>query len=93
MPIALLSVPQYYGLTGLISFLFGWWLIFVLNSYWYLLWRTLINRQFFLLIIPVVSSALILYFGYFFDSDNEHLFHSSMDFMRGFLEGSPLSYF
>lgn len=93
VPIALLSVPQYYGLTGLISFLFGWWLIFVLNNYWYLLWRTLINRQFFLLIIPVVSSALILYFGYFFDSDNEHLFHSSMDFMRGFLEGSPLSYF
>lgn len=92
VPVALLSIPQYYGIAGLISFLFSWWLIFVLNSYWYLLWRTIINRNALLSIIPVISYALILYFGYFFDSEDERLFHSSINFMRGFLEGKPASY-
>ena len=36
VPYGALSVPFYHGFPGLVGFWFGWWLLFVLNSYWYL---------------------------------------------------------
>ena len=90
VPFGLLSVPQFYGMGGLIGFWIGWWLVFVLNSYWYLVWRTLINRNFCWCIVPLALLAALAYFGIFFDEANQWLFLATIHLMRGFCLWNPL---
>lgn len=92
VPFGLLAVPQFYGLMGFVGFIVGWWLMFVLNSYWYLFWRTLINRHFFIFLIPLALYALVAYFGIFFDESNPWLFNATALLMRGFCQWSPISW-
>jgi len=63
VPFGILAIPQFYGIWGLVGYLIGIWLIFVLNSYWYLLWRTFINRNMLAIIVPVIFYAAGIYFG------------------------------
>lgn len=63
VPFGILAIPQFYGLWGLVGYLLGIWLVFVLNSYWYLLWRTFINRNMLAFIPPVLLYAAGIYFG------------------------------
>lgn len=92
VPFGFLAIPQFYGITGYIGFLIGWWLMFVLNSYWYLIWRTILNRNILMLAIPVLVYAALVYFGIFFDEDNQWLFQGSMHLMRGFCQWNPFSF-
>lgn len=92
VPFGLLAIPQFYGLGGLCGFLLGWWLMFVVNSYWYLLWRTLINRNILYIIAPVLIFASLIYFGIFFDEDNQWLFLATIYLMRGFCVWNPFSW-
>lgn len=92
VPFGLLSVTHFYGVVGFIGFLLGWWLMFVVNSYWYLFWRTLINRNFAWFIIPVILFALLIYFGIFFDDNNQWLFQGCIHLMRGFCRWNPISW-
>lgn len=89
VPLSLMCLPQYYGAWGVAGFLLGWWAMFMLNSYWYLLWRTLINRNILFVIAPVAFYAIVLYFGYFFDEDNSWTLLGSAYFMRGFCTWCP----
>ena len=41
VPFGVLAVWKFFGFGGFLGFLFGWWLMFVMNSYWYLIWRTM----------------------------------------------------
>lgn len=91
VPFGVLAIPQFYGPCGLLGFLLGWWLMFVVNSYWYLLWRTLINRNYFFCIPPLILWVLLAYFGFFFDENNQWLFQGSIYLMRGFCEWNPVS--
>ena len=90
VPFGVMAIPQFYGVWGLVGYIVGWWLVFVLNSYWYLLWRTLFNRNFVLLAVPVVIYAAIAYFGIFFDDENQWLFNGTIRLMRGFCQWHPL---
>lgn len=90
VPFGVITVLHFYGLTGLVAFLAGWWMMFVLNSYWYLFWRTFLNKNFLTIIIPVAFYALVIYFGIFFDEDNTWLFNNSMLMMREFINLNPL---
>jgi hypothetical protein len=85
-----LAIPQFYGVVGLLGFLVGWWLVFVLNSYWYLFWRTLINRNYLFFLVPLLLYALVAYFGIFFDEDNQWLFQGAIQLLRGFCQWNPI---
>ena len=60
VPFGLRAIPQFYGIMGFVGFIMGWWLMYVLNSYWYLFWRTLLNRNFFFVIIPLLTYGAFL---------------------------------
>lgn len=95
VPFGLLAIPQFYGMTGLVGYLLGIWLAFVLNSYWYLLWRTFINRNMLWVIVPVLCYAAGIYFGLFQDEfttkvfgegNTQPLFYASLWVMRMFAQ-------
>ena len=90
VPFGLRAIPQFYGMFGFFGFIIGWWLMYVLNSYWYLLWRTLINRNFHYLAIPLLIYAALAYFGIFYDDENQWLFTVTIRLMRGFCQWNPL---
>ncbi len=92
VPFGILAIPHFYGVSGLIGFLLGWWLMYVVNSYWYLLWRTLMNRYYFTVFIPIALAVALGYFGIFYDSQNQWLFQGSIELMRGFIQWNPISY-
>lgn len=92
IPFGWLAIPQFYGIAGFIGFILGWWMIFVLNSYWYLFWRTLINRNFLFCIVPLLIYAVIAYWGIFYDEDNQWLFQGTILLMRGFCRWNVLSW-
>ena len=87
VPFGLFAVVKFFGFGGLLLFVLGWWLMFVMNGYWYLIWRTLIQRNMFFLVIPLVIYAALIYFGTFFDETNPWLFSGCMMLGRGFCQG------
>lgn len=75
VPFCARAVFPFYGFAGSIGYLCGWWLMIVLNSYFYLLTRTLILRHFLWCALPVVVYGGLLlpvflpdvhFMGYFF---------------------------
>ncbi len=92
IPFGWLAIPQFYGVVGFVGFILGWWLMFVLNSYWYLFWRTLINRNFLFFIVPLLIYAAFAYFGIFYDEDHQWLFQGNILLMRGFCQWNVLSW-
>ncbi len=65
VPFGLIQVLGFYGIVGCLGWWFAFWLIFVANAYWYLLWRTLLNRNMLYVIIPLALYALVIYLGCF----------------------------
>lgn len=101
VPFGLLAIPQFYGLMGLVGYLIGIWLMFMLNSYWYLYWRTLINKNIFWLAIPIVFYAACIYFGLiddkytrmvFGEGNTQPLFYASLWLMRWFAQWKIVAY-
>lgn len=75
LPFAAKAILPFYGIIGCIGYVLGWWLILVLNSYFYLITRTLIAKCFLWILLPVIVYGSILVFiflpgvnfmGYFF---------------------------
>lgn len=84
---ATIAEAPMYGALPYVSFLLGVWLLFVLNSYWYLICRTLINRNVLYVIVPVVvwgvvASAVL----------TDTTLSLSRQFIHGFVDLSPLSF-
>ena len=101
VPFSLLAIPHFYGLTGVVGYLIGFWLLFVINAYWYLLWRTAVNRNTLYFIIPLVLYAIVIYFGIFDDEitqsvlgakHTQPLFYASLYLMRWFCQWKPLAF-
>ena len=99
VPFGLLAIPHFYGFTGLLGYLLGIWLLFVINSYWYLFWRTLINRHWWYIVFPLLFFAFMIYFGLIEDEYTEMLwgegntqpvFYGSLYLMRWFCQWNPL---
>lgn len=75
VPFTAKAVFPFYGLTGSLGYLFGWWLMIIFNSYFYLLVRTLIIRHILWIALPIAVYGILLLFiflpyihfmGYFF---------------------------
>lgn len=54
VPFGILSVVPNLGIMAFIGWLIGWWLLFVLNSYFYLLIRALCTRKMWWIIVPIL---------------------------------------
>lgn len=100
VPFAILAIPQFYGFVGLVGYLLGIWLIYVVNAYWYLIWRTAVNRAWYYIIIPILIFGFLGYFGIVDDEvtqglwgkDNtQPLFYGSVYLMRWFCQWNPLA--
>ncbi len=92
LPFGLLAVLQFYGVIGLLSYLLGWWLLFVINSMWYLICRTFVNRNVYFIIVPIVIYALLIYFGLYYDPSYQWLFVAGIWIGRLFVTCNPLMY-
>lgn len=91
VPFGILSVAMlpYFGVWAFVGYMLGVWLMFVFNSYGYLLWRTLVNRNMLFILIPLAIYVALIVFGMLTDG---WLFDASMKFMRGFIEWNPLCF-
>ena len=92
VPFSMLSVVKFYGFMGAIGLLLGWWLMFVLNSYWYLLWRGLCHRRTLLVAIPTALYAALVYGGYFLGESPSPLFVALAQLGRAFCHWHPLAF-
>lgn len=59
VPFALFTVVKFYGFTGLLTYSLGMYLVLVLNNYWYLLCRTLINERIGWVVLPIVVYGIL----------------------------------
>lgn len=98
VPFSLLAIPHFYGFVGMAGYLLGIWLLFVINGYWYLIWRTAINRAWYWLVIPIIIYACAIYFGIIDDEftqsvfgqgNTQPLFYASLHLMRWFCQWNP----
>jgi len=92
LPFGLLAVVRFYGVIGLLSYLLGWWLLFVINSMFYLICRTFVNRNVYLIVVPIIFYVALIYFGMFYDKDNPWLFETGVWIGRLFVTRNPLMY-
>ena len=90
VPFGFLSVFAYYDFWALLGWLFGWWLLIVADSYWYLFCRALIIKNIFWLALPVaVDAALVC--ATLLPSDNI-LGDFFIDWLEQFIFWNPLAY-
>ena len=91
IPFGLISIyfTPYFGFQNLVTYLIGVWLLFVLNAYWYLLWRTLVNRNVLWLGVPICFYAALIYFGMV---RADWAFYAQMRFCRGFITMQTLPF-
>ncbi|WP_042371303.1 DUF5687 family protein [Bacteroides neonati] len=54
VPFAIITLPKYFGIMGVVSYSIGIWLLMVFNNYWFLLCRTLISERIWWIILPIV---------------------------------------
>ncbi|MBQ0062274.1 MAG: DUF5687 family protein [Bacteroidaceae bacterium] len=60
VPFALVAILKYYGMAGVLGWLFGYWLLIVANSYIYQFCRTLILKKLIWILLPLVCHAAIV---------------------------------
>ncbi len=64
VPFGLITITRFYGLTGVLGYSIGIWLLMVFNSYWSMLIKVLVRQKFLyiLLIIPVYGALTLIEF-------------------------------
>lgn len=79
VPFALFTIlPSNYSLSGVVGYCVMVWLLFVMNAYWYLFWRSLINQKILWILAPVVIYAALIYFGMVYDDWLTDIFKYAM---------------
>lgn len=90
VPFAILTVTKFYGITGVLTYCIGIWLLMVFNNYWYLLCRTLMNERIWWVILPILVYAGIG--AALFIPEDSPLLYFSIDIGEGFITGSLLTF-
>lgn len=54
VPFAIITLPKYFGIMGVLSYSIGIWLLMIFNNYWFLLCRTLISERIWWVSLPIV---------------------------------------
>ena len=82
IPFALITVTYTYGLSGVILYNLGIWLLILVNNYWYILCRLLINEKTIWVLLPTLfylALGLLIFLpdqspiGYFFRALGDYL--------------------
>ncbi len=60
IPFAFITTLKYFGFTGVVTYCLGFYLLMILNNYWYLMCRTLINEKTLFVLIPIIFYGLLL---------------------------------
>ena len=89
VPLAIITVTRYYGVSGVLTYCIGIWLLMVLNNYWFLLCRTLMNERVWWVALPLafyggIGCALFI-------PDDSPLFLWSITLGEGYITGNPLA--
>ena len=90
VPFAIISITRFYGITGVLTYSIGIWLLMVLNNYWFLLCRTLMNERVWWIILPILAYGSIA--AGMLVPDNSPLFDWSVDLGEGFILGHLLTF-
>ena len=90
VPFALLTIIRFYGLTGIICYLCGIWLLMVMNSYWYLICKTLLNEKLLYILLPIGVYGLLA--GTEFIPEGNPVSTFMMNLGEGFIEGNILAF-
>lgn len=59
LPFAAKCVFPFYGITGCMGYLLGWWLLLASNGYFYLLTRTLMLKCWAWVLLPIITYTVI----------------------------------
>lgn len=89
-PFALLTVIRFYGFGGIIGYLFGIWLLTVMNGYWYLICKTLLNEKLRYILLPIGLYALLALLEFIPEGNPFSTF--TMNLGEGFIERNLLAY-
>ncbi len=89
LPFALLTITRFYGIPGTITYCTGIWMLMVMNNYWYLLCRSLINEKIYALSLPLAFYSLLLASQLLFKNSISNF---SMELAEGFIEGKLFSF-
>lgn len=90
IPFTVKAVFPFYGVGGCIGYLFGWWLLIVLNSYFYLLTRTLLLKHILWIALPIVIYGGLLSFVFLPDVDFMGYFFMYLG--EGWMQGQLWTY-
>ena len=90
IPFALLTIIRFYGFTGILCYLCGIWLLMVMNSYWYLICKTLLNEKLLYILLPIGVYGLLA--GTEFIPEGNPVSTFMMNLGEGFIEGNILAF-
>ena len=90
IPFALLTVTKFYGLTGVLAYCAGIWLLMLLNNYWFLLCRTLLSDRIWWVFLPIlvysgIAAAQLI-------PDDSPVFDWSVTLGDAYITGNPLAF-
>lgn len=90
IPFSFLSIFRFYGFTGMLLYTAGIWLLTILNAYWYLICRTLLNERSVFILLPLAV------YGLWFVTDFSFATHPlstfSMNLGEAFMLGNPIAF-
>ena len=90
VPFAIITITKFYGITGVLTYSIGIWLLMIFNNYWFLLCRTLMNERVWWIVLPALIYGGIAA-GMLIPKESP-LFGWSVDLGEGFITGNPLSF-
>lgn len=88
IPFAIITIPKFFGVMGVVAYLIGIWLLIIANNYWYLLCRTLISEAIWWVLLPIAFYAGIGCL--IFIPKDSALFYFFMNLGEGFIQGNLL---
>ncbi len=88
IPLAFTGIFKYHGITGVSGFLIGCWGLFLINDYWYLLCKTLINERLLFLLLPILVYGGCIAIDLLFPESKIN--HFTMTLGEGFILWNPL---
>lgn len=88
VPFAAMTVIRFYGVTGVVCYALGIWLLMVANAYWSVLVRTLQRRHIVWVLLPVGCYVLLAVGGFFYSYVSDF----SMALGEALIQGRILAY-
>ena len=84
IPFGFGTIFRYFGMVGVLGFLVGYWLLMLLNNYWYVLCRTLMNQNILYVFVPIVVYASLL--AGLLVPETNHIGNLCMELGEGFFQ-------